>query len=75
MEYTREYFEKGDGGVIMNAIKKAYESKDDDISVIATQCIVEIVRFNYEYLNEYMADIHDLTFSICKSDAADTIKA
>jgi len=59
----------------MDAIKKAYECREDDVSVIATQCIVEIVRYNYEYISNQMADIHELTFSICKSDADDSIKA
>jgi len=36
MEYTWDYFAEGNGNHIMNAIKKAYEAKDDDISVIAT---------------------------------------
>lgn len=68
MEYTKEYFSENNGILFIEVIENCYKCANDDIKTIATQCIVELVRFNYDYLPNYMEQIHDITFGLCKNN-------
>lgn len=76
IEYTSEIFANRKGSIVFDAILKSCKSSDEDISTYAFQCIVEVVRYHYEFINEFVDLIADYTFGICKiSDQSDSAKA
>lgn len=46
----------------MDIIYKCMQYDDEDVQIVATQCIVEIVRYNYQYIPDLMEGITDATF-------------
>lgn len=51
----------------MDIIYQCTKNEDTSIQQIAVQCIVEIVRFNYKYLEQYIADVTEVTLEVAKS--------
>jgi glycopeptide antibiotics resistance protein len=64
--YTKDLFQNSHGSIILDVIYRCLKYEEEDVRVIAMQCIVEIVRFCYDYLPEYMEGITDATFEQCK---------
>jgi hypothetical protein len=73
--YTREYFKNGKGSIIMDIVYKCMQHENEDVQVIATQCIVEIVRYNYQFIKDYMEGITDATFFQCGNSKSPLVVA
>lgn len=68
MKFAIEIFKEGKAAPIMNGIYQTLGDKDTEIRVIAMQCIVEIVRYCYDYLSPFMGDISEHTLNHARGD-------
>lgn len=68
VKFAIEIFKEGKAAPIMNGIYQTLGDKDTEIRVIAMQCIVEIVRYCYDYLSPFMGDISEHTLNHARGD-------
>jgi len=69
VEYTSSIFVSGQGEIIMDCIYKCVNRVGDEpIQTVALQCVVEIVRFHYQYLDKIIIGIRDNTFVSMERD-------
>ena len=61
MKFAASHFEQGQGNLIMDNIIKATSFNNVDVREIAMQCIVEIVRLSYNYIEPFLGEITDVT--------------
>jgi importin subunit beta-1 len=68
IEFTIEIFEAGQGKIIMDEVYKLVVNSVEEIQVIAMQCLVEIVRFNYKSLAPFGRELAQLAEASCNKD-------
>ncbi len=72
LEFVNENFKrKGERDHIMRKICEATQSTDLRTRVVSYECIATIVTLYYEYLQEYMETLCNLTFTAVTSDQAE----
>lgn len=68
LKFSVEHFKRGQARLIMDNVIKACKYPSEKVRVIAMQCIVEIVRLNYQYIEPFMGDITETTFLAARKD-------
>ena len=48
----------------MDGLFKAVVMQDEDVSLKASQCISEVVNVGYDYIQEYVQTVGELTCSL-----------
>ena len=65
-----KHFEDGYGGMIMEEIYEAIKHNNVQIRTITLQCIREIIKFHYDYIEPFIPDITKVTFNLAQNDKA-----
>jgi len=68
IEFAESIFNQGEGGVIIKMILDHGFNESQDVRSKIMMCLAEIVRLYYSSIEEYMDNIHELTFKIIKED-------
>lgn len=71
LKFTTCHFKDGDGRLIMDKVVAATKYDNVAVKEIAMQCIVEIIRLSYDYIDEFMAEITDVTMEATKHDVTE----
>lgn len=66
IKFTVDHFRQGQGGIILDNILPLTSYNNDTVREIVFQWIVEIVRLCYDYIDQFMAEITDVTMSATK---------
>ncbi|CAI2382880.1 unnamed protein product [Moneuplotes crassus] len=68
MKFCKQYFEKREADIIVNSILLMTKYQSVGVREVAMQCIVEIVRLCYDFIEEFMKDITDVTILATEND-------
>lgn len=68
LKFTVDHFKQGQGKVIMDKVIGATKYPEKNTREIGVQCIVEIVRLCYDYIEPFMGEIADITQKLAKED-------
>jgi len=68
LKFAAENFKNGQGGFIMDKVIEKTQYQNDAVREISMQCIVEVVRMYYDYIEPFMADISEVTIKAARED-------
>ena len=71
LKFTYDHFQQNQGKVIMDKVIACTSFSNSEVRVIAMQCIVEAVRLYYDYIEEFMPEITEVTFEAAKKDVTE----
>lgn len=68
LKFSAENFRANQGKIIMDKVILAAKYNDESVREISMQCVVEVVRLYYDYIEPFLADISNVTVEAAKSD-------
>lgn len=69
--FAESIFFEGKGGIIVERVLSCAYNSYIDVRTTTMMCLAEIVRLYYQFIDDYMSSIKEVTFKIMRDDAED----